>query len=65
VVDALNLLESDDRVKCILINCYGGNLHMEDLMTAVLTQLEKGFSTKKIVMRVYGLGAQKAVEMFQ
>jgi hypothetical protein len=38
---------------------------MEDLMTAVLTQLEKGFSTKKIVMRVYGLGAQKAVEMFQ
>ena len=37
VIASLNLFEADDRVKCILINCFGGNLHMEDLMAAVLS----------------------------
>ena len=39
ILNAISVLEADDRVKCILINCFGGNLHMTDIIKGVIMQL--------------------------
>ena len=64
IQNAYEIHESDDRVKCILVNCYGGNMSMLDMMNTTLIYFQKGILTKPVVMRVAGLEIEEAMSLW-
>ena len=65
IQNAFEVHESDDRVTVILVNCYGGNMSMRDMMETTLIYYKKGLLTKPVIMRLAGLEITEAMSLYK
>ena len=52
--EAFHLVEFDSRVKCILVNTFGGIFNIATMIEALVNEKKKGILTKPIVLRMKG-----------
>ena len=65
VHEGLALLEFDSRVKCIVVNTFGGIFEILSLARAVVLQRRLGVSTKPIVLRIRGHHEEEARKLLE
>ena len=54
IQEAFNLVEFDVRVKCILVNTFGGIFNIATMMKVLINERKKGNIKKPIVLRMKG-----------
>jgi succinyl-CoA synthetase beta subunit len=65
MVEALRLLNSDQQVKAILVNIFGGILRCDLLVAAIIKATEKYNLKKPIVLRLKGTNADQARDIIK
>lgn len=65
MVEAIKLLNSDDEVKAIFVNIFGGILRCDVLTQSILDAAKEVGLTKPIVLRLKGTNSHIAKEMLQ
>lgn len=65
VIDAMNLILSDENVKVVMINIFGGITRCDDVARGLLTALEQIDVQVPIVVRLSGTNAKEGLEILQ
>lgn len=65
VIDAMNLILSDENVKVVMINIFGGITRCDDVARGLLTALEQLDVQVPIVVRLSGTNAKEGLEILQ
>ena len=65
VIDAMNLILSDEIVKVVMINIFGGITRCDDVARGLLTALEQIDVQVPIVVRLSGTNAKEGLEILQ
>lgn len=65
MIEALRILNSDQEVKSILVNIFGGILRCDLLVGAIIKATEKYKLSKNIILRLKGTNADKASEIIK
>lgn len=60
---ALDLVEAAPQVNVVLVNIFGGGVHVDRVATTLLTMLRERALTKPIVLRLGGTGADAATRL--
>ena len=63
VTEAFRIILSDDKVKAVLVNIFGGIMKCDTIVEALLTSYEKVGFTVPLVVRLEGTNVEKAREM--
>ena len=65
VIDAMNLILSDENVKVVMINIFGGITRCDDVARGLLAALEQIDVQVPIVVRLSGTNAKEGLEILQ
>lgn len=65
VIDAMNLILSDENVKVVMINIFGGITRCDDVARGLLAALEQLDIQVPIVVRLSGTNAKEGLEILQ
>ena len=65
VIDAMNLILSDENVKVVMINIFGGITRCDDVARGLLSALEQLDIQVPIVVRLSGTNAKEGLEILQ
>ena len=65
VIDAMNLILSDENVKVVMINIFGGITRCDDVARGLLAALEQLDVQVPIVVRLSGTNAKEGLEILQ
>lgn len=65
VIEGLELLEEDPRVKIVMIHIFAGQLSLKPLAEGVVKAFDRGSFSKPLVMRVRGHGEQIATSIIK
>jgi len=65
MTEAMKLLNSDDEVKAIFVNIFGGILKCDVLTQSIINAAEQVGLTKPIVLRLKGTNADIAKQMLE
>ena len=65
VQEGLTILEFDTRVKCIVVNTFGGIFEILTLVKALIHQRKQGIQKKPIVLRIRGYNEEIASELLK
>jgi len=65
MTEAVKLLNSDDDVKAIFVNIFGGILKCDQLTQSILNASKTVGLTKPIVLRLKGTNSDKAKKMLE
>ena len=65
MLQALDLMEYDERVKVVLINIFGGGLDTHRISAGIVKARELDVITKPIVVRLRGMFAQECNQMIE
>ncbi len=65
VIDAMNLILSDENVKVVMINIFGGITRCDDVARGLLSALEQLDVQVPIVVRLSGTNAKEGLEILQ
>ncbi len=65
MIDAMNLLSSNPKVKVIMINIFGGITRCDDVANGLVTALNQLQSTVPIVVRLSGTNATEGLEILK
>ncbi|HPT43896.1 MAG TPA: succinate--CoA ligase subunit beta, partial [Paludibacteraceae bacterium] len=63
VIDAMNLILSDENVKVVMINIFGGITRCDDVARGLLAALEQLTVNVPIVVRLSGTNAKEGLEI--
>ena len=65
VIDAMNLILSDENVKVVMINIFGGITRCDDVARGLLSALEQIDVQVPVVVRLSGTNAKEGLEILQ
>ncbi len=65
VIDAMNILLSDKRVKAVMINIFGGITRCDDVARGLITALDQVKTPVPIVVRLSGTNAREGLEILK
>lgn len=65
MIEALRMLNTDNQVKCIFVNIFGGILKCDLLVNAIIKATEKYKLNKHITLRLKGTNSDQAREIIK